>query len=87
MRSGLGPSADRYRELVNNLSEALPSAELSRARRIVAALVGSVTLQSTAGGGLVAEMAGYYPGLLNLVFDITQSGSHSAKAADRISSS
>jgi hypothetical protein len=77
---------ERYPALVNNLGKALPPAELSRSRRIVAGLLGDVILRPTTDGGLNAEMNGQYPGYSAFLI-MTISGSRSAKAADRISSS
>jgi hypothetical protein len=58
-------AAERYRELVNNLS-ALSVRNVAQAREQIRTLVGQIRLAPTADGYLEAVLTGRYEGLLKL---------------------
>jgi hypothetical protein len=65
---------DEFKDLT---AKAIPSARLSKARRIVGALVGGeIMLKPTKDKGLVAELKGHYPALLALTSKVTNWDTH-----------
>ena len=61
-------AAERFQDAIAKLGGAIPSREMSHAKQVMAALVGSeIVVTPTEGGGASCKLQGHYQGLVQLV--------------------